>query len=429
MTPYPQNGNPKPRVFRIPSQQALINRYGLNSEGADHVAMRLRQRVREYAHTNGFGIDEEAEQRVLDGEAGVPSGSLMKGKLMAVQVAKNKFTSDDDIEAVKEDYVYCVKALARYADIIVVNVSSPNTPGLRGLQKVEPLTNILTGVVEAAKQANRKTKPAVMVKISPDEDSDDQVSGICEAIFDSGVDGVIVGNTTKRRPDVLPIGYNISEKEAAIMLEQGGFSGPHIFERTVNLVKKYRIRLDQGPQRKSVPSQQNSPQEGQDDNPSSAPTTTESSPPEPKEESTLSSQISATVTRDLPNVKPQTQAAEESSNSRPLLRLPERNNPFTDTPPQSDPSRTLSSSTHPDQLPRAPSTSNSTSSSPFQPKVIFATGGITNGAQALEVLNAGASLAMVYTTLVYNGVGTITRIKDEMRQEMRKQRPVDKDEL
>ena len=84
--------------------------------------MRLRQRVREYAYQNGWGIDELGEQRVLDGEAGVPGGSLTSGRLMAVQIAKNKFTSDDDIEAVKADYVYCVEALARYADIIVVNV-------------------------------------------------------------------------------------------------------------------------------------------------------------------------------------------------------------------------------------------------------------------------------------------------------------------
>ena len=126
--------------------------------------MRLRQRVREYAYAIGFGIDETAEQRILDGEAGVPGGSLTQGKLMAVQIAKNKFTPDGDIEAVKADYVYCVDAVARYADIVVVNVSSPNTPGLRGLQRVEPLTNILSGVVEAAKKTKKKIKPAVMVK-------------------------------------------------------------------------------------------------------------------------------------------------------------------------------------------------------------------------------------------------------------------------
>ena len=84
--------------------------------------MVLRRRVREYAYAMGFGIDEEGEREVLDGEAGVPPGSLRKGKLLAVQVAKNKFTPDEDIEAVKRDYVYCVEALAKYADIIVVNV-------------------------------------------------------------------------------------------------------------------------------------------------------------------------------------------------------------------------------------------------------------------------------------------------------------------
>lgn len=119
-------------MFRLPSQKALINRYGLNSEGKDAVAMRLRQRVREFAYANGFGIDEVAEQRVLDGEAGVPPGSLTEGKLLAVQVAKNKFTPDDDLEAVKRDYVSCVETLARYADIIVVNGMSSESMGRFG---------------------------------------------------------------------------------------------------------------------------------------------------------------------------------------------------------------------------------------------------------------------------------------------------------
>lgn len=188
----PQNGNPKPRVWRLPSQNALINRYGLNSEGADHVAMRLRQRVREYAYKLGWGAGEEAEERVLDGEAGVPAGSLTPGRLLAVQIAKNSWTSSD-IEAVKSDYVYCVNALARYADIIVVNVSSPNTVGLRSLQQEEPLRDILTAVVSAAKTKRQKRPPHVMVKVSPDEDSEDDVRGICQAIMASGVDGVIVG--------------------------------------------------------------------------------------------------------------------------------------------------------------------------------------------------------------------------------------------
>ena len=175
-TPYPQDGNPKPRVFRLPSQRALINRYGLNSLGADDMAMRLRERVRLFAYQNGLGIGEEAEELVLNGDAGVPPGSLVDGKMLAVQVAKNKFTKDEDIDAVMNDYVYCVERLAPYADILVVNVSSPNTPGLRTLQRVEPLTRILEGVVGAAKSVKRKTTPKVMVKVSPDEDQDEQMS-------------------------------------------------------------------------------------------------------------------------------------------------------------------------------------------------------------------------------------------------------------
>ncbi|KAI9812849.1 MAG: Dihydroorotate dehydrogenase (quinone), mitochondrial [Thelocarpon impressellum] len=313
-TPHPQDGNPKPRVFRVPSQNALINRYGLNSEGADWMAMRLRQRVREYAYRRGLGVDEEAERRVLDGEAGVPPGSLTPGKLMAVQVAKNKTTPDEDIDAVRQDYVYCVERLAPYADIIVVNVSSPNTPGLRGLQRVEPLTHILTGVVGATKATARRKPPAVMVKVSPDEDSEAQVRGICDAVAKSGVDGIIVGNTTNTRPSPLPSGTPLPAGEAAVLrTEQGGFSGPQLFPQTLSLVKRYRATLEA---------------------------------------------------------------------ARP---------------------------------PGAP------------PTVLFATGGIADGAQALAVLDAGASVAMVYTALVYGGVGTVSRIKAELRAVKRARKAAKRD--
>jgi dihydroorotate dehydrogenase len=310
ITPNPQEGNEKPRVFRIPSEQALINRYGLNSDGADIVAMRLRQRVRQFAYTRGLGIGEEGEKTVLNGDAGVPPGSLSKGRLLAVQIAKNKVTPDNNIHAVVKDHVDCVEQLGKYADIIVVNVSSPNTPGLRALQSQVPLTKILSAVVDAAQAIPRKSKPAVMVKVSPDEDSESQVLGICEAVWAAGVDGIIVGNTTKLRPEPLLHGVGIPAREALAMREQGGFSGPHLFERTLRLVRMYRRILDQGP------------------------------------------------------------VDEMSGKER--------------------------------QVPKT--------------KTLFASGGITNGTQALEVLNAGASVAMIYTTLVYNGAGTVTRIKNEMRK-------------
>ena len=403
-TPYPQDGNVKPRVFRLPSQKGLINRYGLNSEGADNVAMRLRQRVREYAYAHGFGIDGQAEQSILDGEAGVPGGSLTNGKLLAVQIAKNSFTPETDIEAVKADYVYCVDALARYADIIVVNVSSPNQKGLRGLQRVEPLTNILTGVVEATKKAKKRVKPAVMVKVSPDQDSFEQVRGICDAVWESGVDGVIVGNTTTRRHDLLPADYTLPAREAALLLEQGGYSGPQLFEKTVALTKRYRRILDEGmeQQPKELESREASNEE-----------------PREKSKGDVSSRIQETVERDAKNLKPNTPEAHAESTSQPLIQIPPRNNPFSTEKSSTSPSTpAFSDDTHITQLP--PATHSDPSKESPKRKVIFATGGITNGKQALEVLEAGASVAQVYTALVYGGVGTIARMKDEMREEMRR---------
>ncbi|KAJ6169196.1 hypothetical protein N7497_002039 [Penicillium chrysogenum] len=303
-TPLPQEGNPKPRVFRLPSQHAMINRYGLNSKGADHMAKVLKQRVADFAYAAGFGMHEESEQRVLDGEANVPPGSLVPGKLLAVQVAKNKLTPDGDIEAIKRDYVYCVDRVARYADILIVNVSSPNTPGLRDLQAAAPLTAILTAVVASAKNVERKTKPYVMVKVSPDEDSNEQISGICEAVWNSGVDGVI--------------GFVLPEEEQKTLKETGGYSGPQLFDRSVALVARYRALLDQGP----------------------------------------------------PSAVDSDKSVEKAS-----------------------------------ELPR---------------KVIFASGGITTGKEAREALKAGASVAMMYTGVVYGGIGTVTRVKQELREELQK---------
>jgi dihydroorotate dehydrogenase len=298
VTPLPQNGNPRPRVFRIPSEDAIVNRYGLPSEGADVLAMRLRQRVREFAYKTGFGIDEAAEQAVLDGEAGVPPGSLKAGRLLAVQIAKNKDTPDD-IDAIVADHVYCAERLAKYADILVVNVSSPNTPGLRALQARSTLTSILSAVVDSAKASGRASRPLVMVKVSPDEDSPHQIQGIVDAVWASSVDGVIVGNTTKLRPEP-SLNAALPANEAAALREQGGYSGPALFERTIVLVQAYRKMLDDG---------------------------------------------------------------HEGTGEK---------------------------------------------------KVVFASGGITDGKQAKQVLESGASVAMVYTGVVYGGAGTISRLKDEL---------------
>ncbi|KAH6632428.1 hypothetical protein F5144DRAFT_593200 [Chaetomium tenue] len=308
-TPRPQAGNPRPRVFRVPAVDGLVNRYGLNSRGADAMAARLRERLRKFARRLGL-----SEQEVLEGgeeEVGVPTGSLLPGRLLCVQIAKNKKTDEKDMAAVIHDHVYCVQRLAPYADVLVVNVSSPNTPGLRDLQAAEPLARLLGAVVDEAKKTERKVKPRVMVKVSPDEDDDTQMDGVVQAVWMSGVDGVIVGNTTKRRTGLVKEGIKLTGKEQKALVEDGGFSGPAMFDRTLSLVGRYRKMLD---------------------------------------------------------------------------------------------SYSLKTSGVDDVFPA--------------PKVIFATGGITNGDQALQVLNAGASVAMVYTGLVYGGSGTITRIKKEMREKL-----------
>ncbi|KAI1100473.1 FMN-linked oxidoreductase [Jackrogersella minutella] len=335
-TPRPQEGNPKPRMFRVPTLDGLINRYGLNSRGADDMAMRLRERVRRYAKE--VGLDEAS---VLNGEANVPPGSLLPGRLLLVQIAKNKETDERDVEAVKRDYVYCVNRLARYADVLVVNVSSPNTPGLRDLQAVEPLTRILSAVVDEARRTDRNEKPKVMVKVSPDEDENTQMEGIVQAMWSSGVDGVIVGNTTKRRTGLIPPKINITPKEQVTMTETGGYSGPMMFDRTVDLVRRYRKMLD-----------------GQS----------------------------------FQSTKAKVVADEAADAS--ITAIEGTITGFSENEPKTS------------------------SAQPPEQKVIFATGGISNGRGALEMLNAGASVAMIYTGLVYGGAGTVTRIKGEMREQM-----------
>ena len=416
----PQDGNQKPRVFRLSSQGALINRYGLNSEGADHVAMRLRQRVREFAHSRGFGHDAAAERFVLDGNAGVPPGSLIDGRLLAVNIAKNKFTPENDVEAVKRDYVYCVERLGPYADILVVNVSSPNTPGLRSLQETGTLTKILTGVVEAAKQTNRSTKPAVMVKVSPDEDLEEEIAGICQAVWASGVDGVIVGNTTNRRPGPLPTRRPLSPLEEQTLLEKGGFSGPHLFEGTVALVKRYKKLLDGRPSaattqevslvdvEKEAKELAQSLQEEEKINKASTETTNR------KPADSVQSSV------DTGRIASRPPPTDEQSDSKQPLFNPPKERFYDQTSSDRDRLRSIQ-----EAIEQLPAREEKTAIAD-PPKVIFATGGITNGQQALEVLNAGASVAMVYTALVYGGVGTISRIKDEMREEMRAARKAKK---
>jgi dihydroorotate dehydrogenase len=260
-----------------------------------------------------------------------------------------------------------------------------------------------------------------MVKVSPDEDSDEQVRGICDAVWESGVAGVIVGNTTMKRPDPLPAGYVLPAKDAQALLETGGYSGPQLFERTKKLVAKYRKALDEGPSADvPLPSQPADTTRPQVPNPSSDP------------DAKIIQQIEAGTARDAAHLKPldddiaSTPRSQPSGQNLPLIRLPERHSSAsTSLESASAPApaaiTSQSAPTSTSAFTAGPSggiTSGRSKALVSPSKVIFASGGIVNGEQALEVLNAGASVAMCYTGVVYGGVGTISRIKDEMREKI-----------
>lgn len=182
VTLKPQPGNPKPRLFRYPESRSLVNRMGFNNDGADVVASRLR-----------------AWERT------VPA---------FVNVGKNR---DVPLEGAVESYVECYRRVAPYADAAVLNLSSPNTPGLRDLQRPEHLEALLNGVRSV------KTGP-VLIKIAPDLD-DAQIAEICD-VCKKLADGMICTNTTA--------------------VEGGGLSGAPLLEKSTNVLRKVRERVGAG---------------------------------------------------------------------------------------------------------------------------------------------------------------------------------------
>jgi dihydroorotate dehydrogenase len=195
VTPRPQSGNPKPRLFRIPSERALINRMGFNNDGAVVIAKRL------------------AKLR----------SSGAKLPVIGVNIGKNKFT-EPALE--RDDYAQCVRELAAYADYLAVNVSSPNTPGLRDLQQISRLRPILTAVIE-----NARGKP-VFVKISPDL-ADQDALAVAGLVAELNIAGVIAANTTVSRA-------GLAGKAAG---EAGGLSGPMLAQRANEVLPLLKAEL------------------------------------------------------------------------------------------------------------------------------------------------------------------------------------------
>ncbi|MFP7696043.1 quinone-dependent dihydroorotate dehydrogenase [Trueperella sp. LYQ143] len=191
ITPRPQPGNDKPRLWRHLEDRTIRNRMGFNNDGVDAAVIQLRA-LRE--HRRG------------------------KDVVVGVNIGKNKWVTP---EQAPQDYAICAHKLAPYADYLVINVSSPNTPGLRDLQAVSSLTEIIRAVRDHA-----GTTP-VLVKIAPDL-ADEDIREICELVRREKIAGVVAANTT--------IGHDRGE---------GGLSGPILLDRTVDIVEIVRAELGQ----------------------------------------------------------------------------------------------------------------------------------------------------------------------------------------
>ena len=192
LTPKAQPGNPQPRLFRLPADEALINRMGFNNGGVEDAIPRLKKK-----------------------------GNIIVGG----NIGKNKVTPND--EAVS-DYTTCFHALYPYVDYFVVNVSSPNTPNLRELQEKEPLKALLEELVRLNSQKEKK-RP-ILLKIAPDL-TNEQLNDIVEIVEESGIDGIIATNTTISREGLqTPI-------EAVREIGAGGLSGKPVKSRSTEVIR------------------------------------------------------------------------------------------------------------------------------------------------------------------------------------------------
>jgi dihydroorotate dehydrogenase len=228
VTPEPQFGNDRPRYFRLSSDHAIINRLGFPSDGATAVCRNLQGRVRNY-FINISSYHTSTTPR-----------SLMPYKMLAVNLGKNKDTPIADAE---EDYLKGVRVFAPYADVLVINLSSPNTPGLRALQTSTYLHKLLSSF--RSELSNLPSpRPRLVVKVAPDLNVG-EIRDIAKAVVQNGVDGIIVSNTTTQRPGSLTSPY---EK----VYEQGGLSGPPLKPLSLRALKLLKGQLKQLPGGKDV---------------------------------------------------------------------------------------------------------------------------------------------------------------------------------
>jgi len=201
VTPRPQPGNDKPRIFRLPEANAVINRMGFNNKGVDYLVSQVQ-------------------------------AANFKG-VLGINIGKNKDTPEENA---KDDYIHCMRKVYNFATYITVNISSPNTPGLRSLQYGEALDDLLSSLKAEQKvlaEQYDKYVP-VAVKIAPDL-SEDEVKSIAKSLIDNGIDGVIATNTTLSREGVEGLEFGT---------EMGGLSGQPVKDKSTQVIKLLGEALD-----------------------------------------------------------------------------------------------------------------------------------------------------------------------------------------
>lgn len=200
VTPRPQPGNDRPRLFRLKKDKALINRMGFNNKGVDFAVSKLKRR-----RTN---------------------------VIIGGNIGKNKTTPND--KAI-DDYLICLKSLYDYVDYFVVNVSSPNTPNLRELQEKDPLKQLLSSLKDEMGKYNQK-KP-ILLKIAPDLNNS-QLDDVIEIVAETGIDGIVATNTTIGRE-----GLTYS-KEYVDSLGAGGLSGQPLRKRSTEIIRYIAVKSE-----------------------------------------------------------------------------------------------------------------------------------------------------------------------------------------
>lgn len=200
LTGEAQPGNPKPRLFRLPEDRALINRMGFNNRGSEDAIARLQS---------------------------------PRKTIVGVNIGKTKVVSEDEAIA---DYVASARRVGASADYVAVNVSSPNTPGLRDLQATEKLRPLLVAVREVLNEVSPGRHVPLLVKIAPDL-ADEDIDAVADLARDVGLDGIIATNTTIRRDGLA----TPSDQVAAI--GNGGLSGPPLDERALSVLRRLRARV------------------------------------------------------------------------------------------------------------------------------------------------------------------------------------------